>query len=1040
MKQKALLSALSVLMGTSMAWAGTTPSLHDNPVYGTVLASSFWDMETKGPEYGLYSFDGETFNPIVTDSYLAAMGGGTYVNGTYCYNYNFSFMGSMAQNLYLIYDFEKDVITGWQLYETTYADVATQVAYDATSGKVYGQFYNRDRSARVWGTRDIEYGETSPIRPMVSRDLYALAFDNLGRAWAVDAAGDLLQIDKLTGTYTVVGNTGLELAQTTQQSGAIDPVTGLFYMFAVCGGENAVSALYTIDLATAQASKVAELPGNEQVTGAYFMPLTYAAAAPAAPEQMKLNFERESLLGTVSCVAPAETEGGSVLVEGAKLTLTLNGEKVGEVQTAPGQTVSFDVQVPTTGTHVFQLIASNASGNGRPSTVHQWIGLDVPEAVTDLLCRNTDNTHALLTWTAPTTGVHGGYLDPSHLRYSVIDSDGTTVATDLTETSCEVSKSGSRLTVRTYTVVAFTDSEEGLSATSNRIYFGNRYKVPYSTYFDTQAEFDLWDVWDVNDDGSTWTYESYNRYVHYTYNKYNAADDWLFSAPIHLKAEQYYDLNSNVAAEMTYYRERFEIMVCSAQHPDSVVAIVRTPTETDKDGKEERRFYLFEDCFCVPVEGDYYLAYHCISDADQLRFEVHSIDLNMGASFDAPAAADNAVFRPGNFGGSSASVEFDAPTKSIRGNALTSLTKAELYNGSNLCATLTDIEPGLHYTLTDGSAPRGYNNYRLIIYNEKGKGLPVSGTVYVGPDTPIAPQNVKIWLDGNEVNMSWDPVSTGAHGGYIDPNQVTYAVVRQQDVELVYSGTATSCKDNSLPNTGVQTTYFYGIFAYYGSTPGQGSPTSDVILGTPYSMPFHETFSANSSSSTLWLIGYDPYNTVGTNWTVGSEPSFDNKPGNLTLTAYYDEGGYHFLSSGKVHIDGSAQHPVLTFAYMGAGEADRIEVEISTQGVPNSGHRVAAFSPTEPGEWDTALVDLTEYKNQNVIITWHCYLAEAGDMVLDDVFVYDDHGTGVESVEAGNSEYIYNNVYDMQGRRTQPGKAEGFVITPSAKRLILNKK
>lgn len=1027
------------LLGAGMMWADGQPELLTNPIYGTVVESEDWDMETVGPQYGIYSFDGTQFEAVVTDYYLAAMGGGAYVNGLYCYNYNFSFMGSMAQNLYLMYDFATDKITGWELFETSYADVATQVAYDATSGKVYGQFYNRDRSGRVWGTRDLEYGDTQAIREMISDDLAALAFDNLGRAWAVDFQGNLLQIDKLSGNCVNVGNTGLTLARTTQQSGAIDPKTGNFFMFAAA--EDLSTALYTINLATAEATLVCYTPANEQVTGAYFMPLTYAANVPGAPTQMKVNFERESLSGTVTCVAPAVKEDGGVLAEGATLTLTLDGVKVGEVQTTPGQSVSFDVTVPAQGTHVFQLTASNGDGDGRPATIHQWIGLDVPVAVTNLACRNTDNTHALLSWTAPTKGVHGGYIDPAHLNYTIVDSEGTTVLSGVTENQCEVSKSGSRLTARTYTVIACTDGEPGLSATSNRVYFGNRYKVPYSTYFDTQAEFDLWYVLDANDDGSTWTYETYNRYVRYNYDKYNAANDWLFSAPIRLSAEQYYDLSSNMAAEMTYYRERFEIFVCSAQDPDSIVAVVRPATETEKNSKEERAFYNYLDCFCVPADGDYFLAYRCISDANQLRLELRNVELTKGSSFDAPAAVDNPVFRPGALGASDANVEFDAPTKNIRGEELTSLTKAELYRGNNLCSTIENLVPGQHYTIYDPSAPRGFQEYRLLVYNEYGKGLPVTGTVFVGPDKPAAPQNVTIALEGNNVKMTWDPIPGGANGGYVDMSKVTYAVARQNDVVLVYEGSETSCIDNSLSNFGPQTSYYYGVFAYYGTTASEGVPTHDVVLGTPYSMPFEETFAEDSGSNTLWLIGYDysdPYSTIGTSWSVGSTPSYDSKPGNLTCTAFYDFGGFHFISSGKIKVNSSAVHPVLTFPYMCASMDDKIEVVVSTQGVPDQGGIVATFSPSTTSDWNMATVDLTPYKGQNIIVTWRCYLAGAGDIVLDDIRVYDDPEAGIETLVDDNN--ISVPVYDLQGRRVEPGKTPGFQIAPTGKTLILNKK
>lgn len=1025
----ALSAAFAIVATAAMAQGGISAG---NKLYGTVMSSDDWklpedateeEMANYEPGYGLYSFDGEKLDPILVDPYTVANGGGAYVDGWYHFNYYQIFYGQIAYNLFLSYNLETDEYLGCYGNTESYADIATQTAYDATTGLVYGQFFNRDRSGYVWGTRELEFGETQPIlKSMPGAGLIALSFDNLGRAFAITTDGYLVQIDKNTGYQSRIGHTGLQVSQSVQ-TGAIDPRSGIFYFVAQIGEGS--TKLYTIDLTTGQATLVRDMPGNALMAGAFFMPLEYADGVPAAPAEIKANFVNESLSGTVSVVAPTSIEAGKALVEGATVVLTLDGVEVASKASAPGETLTFEVAASAAGTHVFQAIAKNEVGEGRPATEHKWLGLDAPAAVSELSVKNDDYKNVTISWTAPELGIHGGYIDPAHLKYKVVDSEGKVVASAISETSCKDGVTSTRPVIRKYIVTSYSDETEGLSAVSNHIYMGNPYKVPSSWYFDP-GQSDLWYVFDANDDGCTWSFNDYNRYWAYSYSRTNDADDWLFSPPVHLAPGQYYEVVSNVASEMTYYTESFELWLAKEQTPDGVVQSIRDITTIERDGKEERRFCKYEDAFAVTEEGDYFLAYHCVSPANQLRFELRSLEITLGAKDNAPAAPTGLKVRPGGNGSLSAVATFKTPSKTVGGATLTEITKVELQHDGKVCSTLNDAKPGTEYTLTDIlTAKEGDNTYRVVCYNSYGKGLAAEYTVFLGSDVPSAPENVKVTMRNGAAYISWDPVTTGANGGYVNPAAITYVVARQdEDITAIYQGSETSCVDNTLPKTGAQTSEYYGVFAYYGTEVSQGTATPDVITGAAYKMPFEETFGSNSAGS-LWLLGYVPTTTAS--WSIGTQPSYDSEDGNLTLKNTKARKTTHFVSSGKIAVSTTSKKPMLVFPFQASAQ-DRINLSISVDGVPANGKQVKTFEPESESDWTVVAYDLSSYKGQEVIFTFNCEVSASSTIILDDIRVFDDVNgeyTGIESVGISNDE-LQQNFYDLSGRKTTIMK--GFVV------------
>lgn len=1036
----------------------------DSYLYATVLSNEDWPMEQaidmstgepafdengqpimmQNPKYDLYTWDGEELKALGTDpelgitSLMIANGGGAIAGNEYIFNYYQYMWGSLAYNYFLAYDLTKDrsaedLLMGGSYYDD-HTIIATQTAFDATTGQIYGQFKNEKGDGYVWGTRDIYDGHTTVINPKSSITFLALAFDNLGRAWAVNAQKQLVSIDKNSGFYTVVGNIGINGLSTNMVStGAIDPRDNTFYFFGHVAesislddmNQDTKAVLYTIDLTTGKATKVKDMPGNAHLAGAAFRPLVYAEATPAAAQNLVLDFDKDALNGTLSFAAPAKTVGGAALAE-AELTVTLDGEVLKTMSCTAGQEVTIDVAVEEAGIHVIQVTAANEAGAGEPATIQKWVGLDVPVAVTDLKIENTDYNHATISWTAPTVGIHGGYIDPAQINYTVTNSDGETETTGLTDTKLAVEKEGTKLSTRSYSVTAYCGENPGLTADTERIYYGNPKAAPTTFDFASQTEFNLWTVLDANKDYITWNYDFYGQCAKNSYTKYIEVDDYLFSPPIHLEADKVYNLKSEIAAKMTYYKQAFEILLTKKQSVDGVVKTLQSRFETVKDGKEEAKFYTLNNPITVDEEGDYYIAYHDISPANQLELQVHRVQVERGTTDLIPAAAE-ATITAGEQGKHEATVNFTVPTTDCKGRPVVDLWKAELYHeGKTLVGKIEDIEAGKSYSITDDKeATSGTNNYTLYIYNDEGKGLPTNLSVFIGHDLPTEPLSSDVIVENDEVRITWEaPSSVGKNGGYVDTKKLEYTVARQlPEVELTYVGYDMECYDESYPWNGNQQQIYYGVFAKNSVGMGAGLQTPTAIAGDAYLLPSTTTFGEHSES-TLWVAGYHPEYRVSI--TMSNDQSYDEDGGCIAFTNYAAVRGMNDLSSGRYFIPRDG-YTTLTFAVTSNGNGNTVKLKATTDGVIEHAKEVETYSVTKD-EWTLCTYDLSAYAGKEVLLDFEGSVGGDKVLYLDTVSLTNVVPEGIDSVISNAAAATY---YDLSGRQSVTNK--GVVISNNKK-------
>ena len=146
----------------------------------------------------------------------------------------------------------------------------------------------------------------------------------------------------------------------------------------------------------------------------------------------------------------------------------------------------------------------------------------------------------------------------------------------------------------------------------------------------------------------------------------------------------------------------------------------------------------------------------------------------------------------------------------------------------------------------DTQVEEGFHTFKLYAANTAGNGLPATVKTFVGEDIPSAPASLTLIPDGNNVTISWDAVTTGAQGGYVDVSTMTYTVVRRPgDVTAASATKQTSCTDQ-VDAMGV---YRYEITAANAKGSSTATVSAPTVIGDHMNIPFAAGFDSDARFS-----------------------------------------------------------------------------------------------------------------------------------------------------------------------------------------------
>lgn len=948
---------------------------------------------------GIYSFDvGPTpeLSLLFHDdaARFAVDGGGTYYDGKYYYiEWHY---GLMSDEIYAHYGVQ-DTETWTELYRSSMDQnpidehsIAMDLAYCPVDNTIYGVFEDYevipDAYTYYFGKLN-QYGEREGIAQLDKR-YWAVAADARGNIFGIDEDGWLCSFDRQTGAVKRIGDTGIDPYY--MQSATCDFRTNQMYW--VASGKSILTALYTVDTATGAVTKVCNIPGDEQIAGLYVVDHSYADEAPFKPTDLTAVFDRGSLTGKVNFTMPAVSYAGTALSGSLNYTVTLNGVEAATGTAAAGAAVSADVTAPQPGNYEVVVSAANAAGDGPSVKTSLWIGDDLPTAPQNVTASKNDNK-VTVTWSAPTATSHGGFLNQAALRYKVTRfPDMKVLADDLAATTVVDTNLGVPVKSYWYEVRALSGSQQGGAATSNNLVFGTHYEIPYFEDFANDLSWPMFTTIDVEDDGKEWLYYSDKQAVGcMASQRTDVSDDWLITPPIYLTANRSYILAFDAASTSNTMSEAFEVAIGTTATVNGMGRIIMPRTEVKSSA-----FVTFEQEFSVPSDGLYYIGFHDVSPKYRNWLYLDNLTIIPGKNLNAPAAVTDLTVTPAANGRLAATVNFTAPAKTADGGSLSAITRIDLYRGQTVINTFENPAPGSALSFEDVKAQQGVNEYTVVSYNGTDAGEPATASAWVGVDIPKAVENVKAVenADGS-FTITWDPVTEGANGGFIDPTQICYFVARSTDSDTFADQLfATTVTDK--PAITQHTTMAYLVVAVSQGGQSEWAISNIVVVGTPHELPYAESFAAMALQAGPWAAivsegdaewemkqgGFKPF-TQGVQDADGGMIAF-------VPAAAGDKGA---LYSGKFNIS-NVVNPTLSFWYYNnPGNNGAIELLVSKNGGDfESALKIDFATASGAKEWTKAEVPLKQLQADCRHIRFAFEVTAGSDIeiYLDNIRVYDN--------------------------------------------------
>lgn len=247
-------------------------------------------------------------------------------------------------------------------------------------------------------------------------------------------------------------------------------------------------------------------------------------------------------------------------------------------------------------------------------------------------------------------------------------------------------------------------------------------------------------------------------------------------------------------------------------------------------------------------------ALYAIDLSDQTATQLYSLNgaclagLYTPASFDAAVPGEVTDLKASNDGVSTdIALSFTMPSKTFGGTALTSAKYSVLLDGEATSHKNVSADGGSEVNITVASTA-GTHSVAVYCSNLSGDGPEVSTDVFVGPDTPAAPQNVKLTFDGRDAAISWE-APLGKNGGKYDDSKIAYKVTRVNDGVVVVASTNELSVTDEIPEGPVRP-ISYNVTVVYDGTDGESAVSNTEYGGDPLEITPSYSYSENFTDVT----------------------------------------------------------------------------------------------------------------------------------------------------------------------------------------------
>lgn len=1014
-------------------------SYRTNLVGFLYYADSWNDLEGITP-MGIYTLGTEPGSMPEPFARIGVMnshcsGGAVLAGDTYWYIWRQTDPSGMTDlDMSQLYSY--NVVTGdFESYGLVSSSLASNSdkSWDPTEDKIYGQ-YTIDGKRKLCTVDYLEQTVT-PVGDCYS--FFGLAFDGNGQLWGIDGAGDLYKVDKRSGSATRIGSTGV--IPRYAQSMAFDLKTNELYWASYADAEKASSNLYKVDTATAHTTLITAFTDQEEFMGLGVMPATSPDGAPGYATGLSVEMNASSNSGSISFSLPQYTYMGDDLEGQISYKVLANGNILFEGTGTKGQSVTRDITLPA-GDVTVSVVCSNAEGEGPAAVMQQWVGEDYPLAPQNVkLILNEATGKMSLTWSPVIQGVHGGYINPANITYTVTRYPGAEeAATGISANSFEETLAQPDIpTDYYYEVKTKHDWRESPEATqSNHVPYGKGFEVPYFNNFDNESSLNLFYVIDGNGDGSTWKWSRFQTQTAYIFtgtDHRTPQDDWLITPGIDMKGGNRYEVTYTIEKNMNDGRFVDMMETAFGTGVDPTTYKIAEERFICKIGSAEKHTVVITP----ETDGYYHFGFHAVSSSvNGLSINIDNLNIDVLANPGAPAAVSNLTVKASQ-GTAPVNIRFTTPVKDNEGNKLSSISRIDVFRNTNeLVKSVEAPGVGKQINVVDNKGARGMTKYTVVAYNEKGVGERAEAEIYLGLDLPGASRDIKLTDEGSgKLKLSWKAPENGANGGYCDPANLTYnvyALINNYFVDFQKGLRQTEISitaEDYYSNEQILTCFAVSAINSLGE--GSAYQSTEVILGKPYKYPFSESWSAGEVSHDMWYR----MNSGENGWLPTANYASDEDNGCMEFDAAAD-GDMSYFCLGKVDMS-TASNPKLIFDYYAMPGKNLILVPEINQAFNGEYTTLPAIDfSKDSGEegWREIVVDLSAFKALPYISVRFLGVGSAAcPLRVDNVRIMNSDKTpnlsGISGITVDETPVTY---YDINGLPVKNPSKGSIVIVRTA--------
>lgn len=562
-------------------------------------------------------------------------------------------------------------------------------------------------------------------------------------------------------------------------------------------------------------------------------------------------------------------------------------------------------------------------------------------------------------------------------------------------------------------MLAFMVTSEGYALTTKANSNPNpdgSYEIPYIEDFENTAqglkglENLGFTVFDLDGDKVTWKASFGDMVIEIAEGAHN---DWAITPGLKLKKGNSYRVTFSTKCVLSD-PERIEILAGTSPTVEAMTTRLLEPYVIDwTDG------YRTIDMLLTPEnDGVWYIGFHCISDADKFKLFIDEIKVESPMSTSCPDKPTQVSATPDAQGRPQVVISFTAPTVTVNGASLQSLTSLTVKCGDRVVDTVSNPTPGQQYSVTDTQATYGDTTYDVYGSNTGGDGNIESVQVKVGLDAPAPLTSVTTTVTTEGVILSWPAVTKDVNGRTYATGLVTYKICRVigEEVSLVADNITDTQYTVTIDPQSEQDFYQWAVLPSYADFTSNGAFSDMVPMGKPYVIPFAESFPSGAPTYKWYSDNPDPLHpaiveiATDETYAVDGLTSSDNDNGYVYFMANV-EGYSARICSAKISLENSVS-PVMSFKTFGISEKSLNEIIVSVN-TGNGFEEIASFVCDAPTCWEQLEVDLTPFVGQTVQIAFTGRTRSFAAITVDDIRIVErpTHNLALTSIDAPTMVY-----------------------------------